>query len=390
MVHNRDNTTMDAPSAQLHSDLRNAVIRSLSNRRPLLHHLNADTSWLLQLPRPISATKHSGRQYYNVLIDPWLTGGQSDVASWFSHQWHAEPSVAQSVVQIEELARELDILAGELRLGQGRTPNRLGNAGDTTSFIDLVAISHEFTDHCHKETMLDIHRDVPVIATEKAAALIRSWSHFRTVLTTPVFDRESSDWRILSMPPLPAWLSISRVVSGNETFLQFHSALLIAFDPCIMGDYTRSDHDTRHSGSRQSLNRNGSSYPDGDVAEAILYTPHGIPADSPGLNSLPHALPRINILAFLHGLHDITNGPQQLNLGANNGLRAQRLLNAKYWVSTHDEVKKQRGLVSWFLKRNKLTVEEAVAAERERGKWGGERDRVCFEEIRNGESRVLL
>jgi hypothetical protein len=73
---------MDAPSAQLHLEIRDAIVKSLATRRPLLHHLNADTSWLLQVPRPASAIKHGSRIYYNILIDPWFVGGQSDVARW--------------------------------------------------------------------------------------------------------------------------------------------------------------------------------------------------------------------------------------------------------------------------------------------------------------------
>lgn len=153
---------MDAPSAQLHLEIRDAVVRALATRRPLLHHLNADTSWLLQIPRPASAIKHGSRVYYNILIDPWFVGGQSDVARWFSQQFHAIESAVKSVAEVEELARQIEILAGGLRLG--RKENRKG--AEKQTFIDAVAISHEFTDHCHKETLLEVHPDVPVFATE--------------------------------------------------------------------------------------------------------------------------------------------------------------------------------------------------------------------------------
>lgn len=157
---------MDPPSAQLHQEVRDAVTRQLEHRRPLLHHLNADSSWLLQIPRPVAATKKGGRAYYNILIDPWLAGGQSDVARWFSQQWHRFESACRSIAEVEELAREVEILASSgLRLGKGRQPN-----GDDTdmqqTFIDAVAISHEFTDHCHRDTLEQIDRYVPVFASE--------------------------------------------------------------------------------------------------------------------------------------------------------------------------------------------------------------------------------
>jgi len=31
---------MDAPSAQIHLEIRDAIVRSLATRRPILHHLN--------------------------------------------------------------------------------------------------------------------------------------------------------------------------------------------------------------------------------------------------------------------------------------------------------------------------------------------------------------
>lgn len=159
---------MDAPSAQLHQELRNAVTEALSTRRPILHHLSADTAWLLQLPRPQQATRRGGRLYFNILIDPWLSGTQTDVTSWLSKQWHAVQPRVPNIAAVEELIREIEILANDLRLGKGRKSNaqEIEENGELLSFIDAVAISHEFTDHCHQQTLLQVHPDVPVFATE--------------------------------------------------------------------------------------------------------------------------------------------------------------------------------------------------------------------------------
>jgi hypothetical protein len=87
---------------------------------------------------------------------------------------------------------------------------------------------------------------------------------------------------------------------------------------------------------------------------------------------------------------------QQLNLGAKNGILAQRILQAKYWVATHDEVKKGGGLISWFLRRKVWTVEEALKAASvaegdgdDRGRRRDEWEDVRFGNMGNGESRVL-
>jgi hypothetical protein len=129
------------------------------------------------------------------------------------------------------------------------------------------------------------------------------------------------------------------------------------------------------------------------AAEAIIYTPHGIHA--PSLSSVTSASPPIRTLALLHGLHDISiDWGQQLNLGAHNGLAAQRALHARYWIGTHDEEKKGGGLVSWFLRRKPITVEvalhEAAAKDdgevKEDGNVLGDGE---FMELGNGNSAIL-
>ena len=126
--------------------------------QPILHHLNADTSWLLQIPRsprpsgPLSSPTpcpSSRRRYFNVLLDPWLSGTQSDVASWFSTQWHAESSAYGSVGDVERLCARMEGEGDETEVeaivdGDGDGADR----DKTGSLIDAVAISHEFTDHC--------------------------------------------------------------------------------------------------------------------------------------------------------------------------------------------------------------------------------------------------
>lgn len=91
-----------------------------------------------------------------------------------------------------------------------------------------------------------------------------------------------------------------------------------------------------------------------------------------------------------------------------NGVRAQRMLKARYWVATHDEVKKGGGFVSWFLKRRVWTVEDALREARREmdahgdsngnghGEEGNGRvwdedefEDVRFKDLGNGESMIL-
>jgi hypothetical protein len=156
----------------------------------------------------------------------------------------------------------------------------------------------------HKGTLLEVPASVPVLAASKAAGIIKSWRHFDIVVTLPTnLTTENRDWRVTSVELLPHWLGISRLEQDKVDLLYYHSAVMIAF--C------------------------GASKDGSDVvgeAEAIIYTTHGITTED--LIPIATAEPPIRTLALLHGLHEIRIGPQ-LNLGAHNGLKVQRLTNAK-------------------------------------------------------------
>lgn len=370
---------MDDAAAQLQRELQRSITQALGSKRPLLTHVNADTTWLIQLPYPYGIAPPPGRSRFNILIDPWLSGPQSDVASWFSTQWHSVESSVQSIAELDKRLRAVEELAQDLQPSTtATTPTKkrrdhkaLDNGSST--LIDVVAISHEFTDHMHKATLLEIDPCVPVFATHKAASLIRSWNHFHQVNVPASFSSKDSDWRKTSISPLPHWIGISRIVTESDA-LYYHSAILFAFNLGeVDGSIVLGEAD--------------------DAAETIIYSPHGIVAND--LEHLPKAKPSIKTLALMHGLHDVgITLSKQLNLGAHNGLRAQRICRAKYWVGTHDEVKKGGGVIAPFLRRTVLTIQDAVEQEKvETGHVGSggleDMKHVKFAELRSGESLLL-
>nr|POE59082.1 hypothetical protein CFP56_24352 [Quercus suber] len=383
----------DEASAQLQSELQHAIHTALTTGRPILHHLNSDTTWFLQIPRPESAVrKNTRRHYYNILIDPWLAGGQSDVASWFSQQFHVRPSSVQTIAELETLACNVE------RAARGSYDYSEPDDDDgANSYIDAVAVSHEFTDHCHKDTLLEVPATTPVFAIKEAAALISSWKHFHTVVTVGAFGAaDNTDWRATSLSPLPSWLGISRLLQRDDV-LNYHSALLIAFNnqralPPAVTTTSRKPRATIQPD--EAL----------ETADALVYTPHGI--HSGDLALIPQARPAVRTLAFLHGLHNVRVGTAsgrtalQSNLGAHNGLKAQRLLQARYWIGTHDEVKTGGGLVAWFLQRDSLTLKDALEQERRDGisetsntdleKTVESFEGVNWVDLDNGESKVLV
>nr|OQO16094.1 hypothetical protein B0A51_16114 [Rachicladosporium sp. CCFEE 5018] len=363
-----------SPTAQLLHDLRLAMTTALSSRRPILHHLNADNSWLLQIPRPASATRKGSRVYYNILIDPWFTGGQTDISWWFSLQFHAIPSAVQSIQEVEELIwRNEAVARGD---GEGDGEQR-GEAA-----IDAVAISHEFTDHCHEATLREVGRDVPVFAVKKAAKLIQGWKHFRTVVQVPVYKPgDRLDWRETSLLPLPAWIGISRLEQKSDP-VGLHAALMIAFE----------------NGRRSSIaGQNGEHVDADDTAEALLHTPHGISHVAVS-TIISQADPPIRTIALLHGLSDVKVGETplgpalQINLGARNGVHVQQALQASSWFGTHDEVKKGSGIVAKMIKSRSMPLVDVLAQEQSSGRLSKEAAKAClasYEELGSGISRVL-
>ena len=355
---------------QLQQNFRNSFSQVSSCKRPVLTHLNADTTWLLQLPYPPDIASLHGRSHFNILIDPWLKGFQVDVASWFSKQWHSTESSVPTIMELDEQLRGIECLIREQTGHASISEKDLQLKNTARSFIDAVVISHEFTDHCHRETLLEVHPDTPVFATKVAADLVRSWKHFTSVRDVPLFSESNLDWLKTSLKPLPGWIGISRIITETDS-LYFHAAILITFD---LGGRVPNDSQAK-----------------GETSEAVIYTPHGIRAQD--LRHLTLAKPPLRTLALLHGLHDVTIANlKKLNLGAHNGLRAQRMCNAKFWVSTHDEEKKARGLVAYLLRRRIVTAQEVVKFEKSHSSdeaLTAELERANFCDLKSGESLLL-
>lgn len=290
------------------------------------------------------------------------------MAGWFSTQWHAVRSSVQTIAEINELLYETEVLVSRAKHETKKKRKDPCKSEDgltaTTSYIDVVIISHEFTDHCHKSTLLEVDPSVPVLATKKAAALIRSWKHFNKVMDVATFTY-NMDWRTTTQEALPSWLGISRLITKSDA-LYYHSAIVICF-------------------------KDGSGSKD---AEAVIYTPHGVHAQS--FDTILSSNPLVRPLAFLHGLHDVSiTLSKQLNLGAYNALKAQEILHSKYWVGTHDEVKIGGGLIAPFLRRKAYTLLEVLGRETPGdGKDQNEVEPkhnpdVSYVDLRSGESLLL-
>lgn len=284
-------------------------------------------------------------------------------------------SSVKTAQELNERFKEFDVADAQPQLDTENGDTLCGKGKMGRQFIDAIVISHEFADHCHKNTLLEFSPETPVFATDKAAKLIISWKHFTAVQVIPLFTARDLDWRRTSTDPLPPWIGISRICSNSDP-INLHAALIIAFN---LGVNASSDNTKC----------------DMDEGEAIIYSPHGTPAERFGV--LNSAMPPLRALALLHGLDEVSIGPfQAVNLGAHNGLKAQRISQSKYWVLTHDEVRIEKGLISPFIRRKAIDLEEAKVKEREEAEdahlsatnTGG---KIAFSGllIRSGESIIL-
>ncbi|RAH73809.1 uncharacterized protein BO66DRAFT_459403 [Aspergillus aculeatinus CBS 121060] len=298
----------------------------MSPLHPVFTNLNGDSSWLISLPQPAGG-------YFHLLLDPWLGGPAIITSSWLSHITHIEQEKFQSIAQVEQLARDISAPSG------------------TESRIDAVIVSHPFSDQTHKDTLIQLASTVPVYATREAAAVVRSWGYFDTVVDIPDYE-PTTPWLDEELAPMPSWLHLLRIPTG-EPHPALHYGIVIA--------YTTPRKTT----------------------EAVIYSPHGI--EPPFVQPLVEEA-SFTTLALLHGIDDqSTLGVPQL--GVENGLRLEALTGARYWLRTHSPLLDFRGLVGWFYRSVPRTLDDGLEqAERE---MGYKRARPNYVEVANGESVVL-
>lgn len=200
--------------------------------------LNEDSSWLWEWDG------------IRILVDPWFTSSQIDFHPAFSEQFHLtkQPKVSD--------------------LGE----------------IDFIFISHPFTDHCNKETLMQFDKDIPVISRSGTLKKISGWNHFSVLI--PI---EEAPFKI-------------RVIPSTSLLDPVHFAFLIE-------------------------NADG----------ALIYAPHGTK-----VNRLPEADVLITTTTTFE-LPFWLGGT--INLGYKHALRAKKLCGASVLIATHDEKKVGKGLV---------------------------------------------
>lgn len=207
--------------------------------------LNDDSSWMWTL---------NGKRY---LVDPWFTPSQVDFYPWFSEQFHinTQPTISE--------------------LGP----------------VDFIFISHPFTDHCNKETLLHLDANIPVIADRSVQKKIAKWGHFKNLVSLE-----------------EAEMPIEKIGSGS-LFDPVHNAFVF------------------HTNTGK-----------------LLYAPHGSRVKSlPCVDVLIATTTNYTLPFWLGGT---------INLGIQKAMQLQEITKAKKLITTHDEQKMGKGLVEKLAKKH--------------------------------------
>jgi len=205
--------------------------------------LTDDSSWLIKTTD------------FSLVIDPWFTRSQVDGFAWFSWQ------------------------------------ERLKTYGpfDFSSMKGLtVLVSHPFSDHCHKETLLTFPENTVVVAESRALKKIQSWGYFEHVLP---LERAPFGVEQITKPSLL-----------NQT----HHAFLLHLEGLH-----------------------------------VLYAPHGVRANDslPQVHGLITTTTTYKLPCFLGGT---------VNLGLREAEKVLALTGASWVLTTHDQPKESKGLVGLF------------------------------------------
>ena len=208
-----------------------------------LTKLTDDSSWLIETAD------------FSLVIDPWFTAQQVDGHPWFSLQKRSQ------------------------------TYGPFEFSKDKPLFI---FVSHPFSDHCHKESLLTFPKETVVIAEYRALKKIRAWNYFaalKPIANAPFLLKQ-----------------LTKVSLLNQT----HHAFILHVE-----------------------------------GKTLMYAPHGVKSsqDLPMVDVLITTTTTYKLPFFLGGT---------VNLGLKQAKAILAKTSAKLVLTTHDQQKESRGLVGLF------------------------------------------
>ena len=210
-----------------------------------IQKFNEDSSWMWEFDG------------LKIMVDPWFTPSQIDLHPLLSEQFHLQKQPDPALLDRP----------------------------------DFIFISHPFSDHCNKETLLQFDPKIPIIAKKSILNKIRKWQHFK---------------ELIALHHAPFKISL---ISNRSIFDPVHEAYLI-----------------------ESNN------------VKLLYAPHG---------SKVRVFPKVDIVITTTTTYRLPfwlGGT--INLGLQNALSLKECCGARHLIGTHDEQKRGTGLVERLAKKN--------------------------------------
>ena len=341
-------------------------------------HLNADTTFLLTFA-PLIAPDHSRVNFpgsFTILVDPWLAGPSSVWTPSFQISHHIKEPCVSSLEDLPE--------------------------------ADLILISQDKPDHCHKETLCTLPPDsrVSILATPAAAKLIKSWRYFTraNIQTIDPFStrKEGTVYRIEldSYTPngTPGEVTISYIPEKRD-MTGLHNAIGFTYrapgstfvnrfgtqvqlplsPPASCRTRSRSISRPQSADSNAPIDSmfdwqmSKSELPISparsrplsakmDQPISVLYTPHGMSYAtlSPYIRYL-EKLGALPLTALFHSIN-VEQNPWFLGglvaRGFPGGMEIIRKIGAKYWISAHDEAKDNQGWSTAMIKSTAYSIDD--------------------------------
>jgi hypothetical protein len=308
-------------------------------------HLNADASFLLTFEPilPLPPTPGLSTKSFTIVLDPWLKGA--------SKIWHPRFSISRQ--------REEPCIKSLAELPEP----------------DLVVISQDKTDHCHKETLTTLPSfgtKTRIIAAQPAAKVIRSWKYFdpRKVASLPNWnERDPSTVHRIIIPPFDAAGSPGEVtiafIPQRFDITGLHNAIGITYRPPtaaltstlspIASPITTTFPLTPPSSSSSSGYFPTMRHTPRNLS--VIFSPHGCTYKTLKPYAQHHLVPEacLPLTCLLHCFDRATNAwylGGNICAGFPGGREIVENLLARCWISAHDAVKETRGFAS-----RKLVVE---------------------------------
>lgn len=210
---------------------------------------------------------------------------------------------------------------------------------------DVVLISQEKTDHCHKETLLQLDPNcgATILGTPAAVKKIKGWKHFNpTTLHSlrPYDEQKEETVHRIALPPISSSGSLGEVtianLSSRADLTGLHNAIGITYRaPSTTCEETIS----------------------------VLYSPHGVSYSIIESYASAHLQPlsALPLTALLHSF-DRASNPWYLGgnicAGTPGGSEIARNLSVKHWISAHDERKADSGMAVKAIKFQRFERDE--------------------------------